>query len=94
MSTYQTKEGRLYKAILYMDGIAVASKRGFRTKNEARSWLTEEARLRLSPLPQISEGTSFTQVAAQYLNDMEARRQHGTYVYKQSSINRLLEYCG
>ena len=94
VSTYQTKEGRLYKAILYMDGTAVASKRGFKTKREARAWLTEEERSRLSPLPQTSSGTAFSLVAAQYLNDAEIRRQHNTYRYKSASINRLLKFMG
>lgn len=94
VSTYQTKEGRLYKAILYMDGEAVASKRGFKTKREARNWMMEEERLRQSPSNPPSQGTSFSDLSALYLSDMEGRRQHNTYRYKTAAVSRLIGYVG
>lgn len=94
VSVYQTKEGRRYKAILYVSGVAASSKRGFLTKKEARSWLTlQEAAMTAAPLPEETR-TAFSTVADAYLTDMQVRRQRNTYVYKKSTINRLLAYMG
>lgn len=95
VSTYRTKDGRRYKAILYRDGVAVASCRGFETKTDARKWMAdEEARFQQPTLP-TPTGTAFSLVAASYLSDMEARRQPNTYKYKVATINRFLVHmCG
>lgn len=94
VSTYRTKDGRRYKAILYLDGVAVASCRGFETKTDARKWMSdEEARLKKPSAP-TPTGTAFSSVAGPYLSDMEARRQPNTYKYKVSTLNRFLVHMG
>jgi len=95
VSTYKTKKGRRYKAILYRDGQVVASCRGFTTKTDARKWLadTEKQNENQAPAP-IPTGTAFSSVAASYLDDMEARRQPNTYSYKKATINRFLIHMG
>lgn len=95
VSTYRTKDGRRYKAILYRDGVVVASCRGFETKAKARSWLTDEEKRFQQPAPApVITGTAFSSVAASYLDDMEARRQPNTYSYKKATINRFLRHMG
>ena len=94
VSTYRTKDGRRYKAILYRDGIAVASKRGFLTKSEARKWLLDTEAQSQQPAEPIPTGTAFSAVAKAYLSDMEVRRRPQTFRYKQSVIQRFAAHIG
>jgi len=94
VSAYRAGGERRYKAILYADGAAVASKRGFTTKKAAQLWM-QEARANLqAPSPEKETRTVFSSVAHAYLNDTEVRRQHNTYVYKRATANRLLAFMG
>lgn len=92
VTTYQTKDGRRYKAILYRDGAAVASKRGFEKKTEARKWMSEQT----GKTAQQSKptGTAFSAVASSYLDDMEVRRQPTTFKYKRSALQRFAAHMG
>lgn len=92
VTTYQTKDGRRYKAILYRDGVAVASKRGFTKKTDARKWMADQAGEEAPPAPPT--GTLFSVVAGSYLDDMEVRRQPNTYRYKRSTLQRFTAHMG
>lgn len=94
VSEYQTKSGRRYKAILYQDGAAVASKRGFQTKKDAKRWMQQEEIQNSFPEAPQPAGTRFGLLAEKYLDDMEARRQRTTYSYKRTAINRFLDFTG
>jgi len=95
VSTYRTKDGRRYKAILYRDGQAVASKRGFTTKTEAKRWLMDTEAQAQQPAQQPTQtGTLFSVVAVAYLNDMEVRRQPNTFRYKRSTLQRFAAHMG
>lgn len=91
VTAYQTKKGRRYKAVLYLDGAVVKTKRGFLTKKVARQWEQTETRKRTMRTP---TGTSFGFVANSYLDFMQERRQAQTFAYKRTVINRLLEFLG
>jgi len=93
ISSYQTKQGRRYRAELYQSGARVSFRAGFEIKKDAKAWLLEEERRFLSPAP-AKTGTDFLPLATAYLDDMEARRQHNTYVSKTSIIKRFLEHMG
>lgn len=93
ISTYKTKTGKRYRAELYLKGARVSFQAGFETKKEAKAWLVEEERRLVAPLPPKT-GTDFYHLASLYLDDMEARRQHNTYVGKKSVIKRFLEHMG
>jgi integrase len=92
VSTYRTKDGRQYKAVLYVDGVAVASKRGFATKAKARDWMKEEKERLKQPALEAQTGTAFSAVASSYLADMEVRRQLNTFKYKQAIIQRFIAH--
>lgn len=91
VAAYQTKRGRRYKAVLYLNGVAIRTKRGFSTKKEARAWEAVETRKHTIRTP---TGTNFGYIANCYLDFVEERRQHSTLRYKRSIINRLLEFLG
>lgn len=91
---YQTKAGRRYRASLYLEGKRIATKRGFKTKKEAKQWQAAEERKYKTGVKLQKAGTAFGSVAEPYLTDMQLRRQPNTYSYKVSSINRFLEYMG
>ena len=93
ISSYQTKQGRRYRAELYQSGARVSFQAGFQTKKEAKAWLVEREKQFRSPVA-VKTGTDFLQLATAYLDDMEARRQHNTYVSKTSVIKRFLEHMG
>lgn len=91
VTAYRTKQGQRYKAVLYLNGAPVKTKRGFLTKKEARAWEVMETRKRTIRTP---TGTSFGYVANCYLDFVEERRQSSTLRYKRAIINRLLEFLG
>lgn len=90
---YKTKAGLRFKATLYMRGVRVTSKRGFLTKKDAQHWLLDEERKNSRPM-MIHSGTGFSLIANQYLDDMKARRQRGTYITKRFIINQFMQFMG
>lgn len=90
VATYQTKAGRRYKAILYRDGVAVASKRGFVKKSDARKWISEQEK----ETGLIQTGTPFSAVARDYLDDMEIRRQGQTFRGKRAIVQLFIAHMG
>lgn len=94
VTEYQAKAGRRYKAELYVGGRRAASRRGFLTKKDAKTWLHEAEQQALTGASSQPIGTAFSSVAGPYLDDMQARRQPGTYRDKKAVLNRFLTYMG
>ena len=93
VTEYKSKKGRRYRAILYEGKTIVASKRGFKTKGAAKDWLTATAKeLKLPEPTQTAMG--FLDASNDYLDDMEARRQHNTYKSKVAVTALLIKYMG
>lgn len=93
VTEYKAKAGRRYRAILYEGKVIVASQRGFLTKKAAKDWLSDTAKSLKIPAP-IQTGTGFLVASNDYLDDMEARRQHQTYKAKSSIVKLLLKHMG
>lgn len=90
---YTTKKGRRYKVELWHAGQRLIAKRGFETKKDALRWQLE-AEKRLDKQLKSPTDMAFSLIATKYLDDMKARRQRNTYVYKRSTINRFLAFIG
>ncbi|WP_161635964.1 tyrosine-type recombinase/integrase [Desulfonatronovibrio hydrogenovorans] len=89
VTEYQTKKGRRYLAVLWMDGRRIARQGGFLTKKEAREWESTEERKILSGL---KTDTAYSVIAEQYLNDCLRYKKRNTYVYKRSVLRKLTTY--
>lgn len=90
---YKTKAGIRYKAELYRHGKKVASKRGFDTKRDAKKWLADTG-VRVEEQEHQATVTTFSALATLYLDDVQARRQKNTYIYKRATCRRLLAFQG
>jgi integrase len=93
VTEYKAKGGRRYRAILYEGKVIVASQRGFLTKKAAKDWLSDKAKELKLPA-QTQTGTGFLDASNDYLDDMEARRQHQTYLAKAAIAKALREHMG
>lgn len=94
IATYQTKQGRRYKAEMYANGKRIASKRGFQTKKEARDWLRDAEKAPVQPQHQRQTLITFEQLANAYLTEIQDRRKRNTYIYKRGTFRRVLAFSG
>lgn len=89
VTEYQTRKGRRYMAVLWMDGRRTARQGGFLTKKEAREWLGDEEKRILSNL---RTDTDYSSIAEQYLSDCLRYKQRNTYIYKLSVLRKLTAF--
>ncbi|WP_243546172.1 tyrosine-type recombinase/integrase [Pseudodesulfovibrio tunisiensis] len=91
VNKYKTKAGVRYQAILYVKGQRVAFKSGFKTKKDAKKWLTkEEDQWQFSGSSRTA--MDFEELADLYLDEVRDRRKRNTFIYKRSTFRRVLEY--
>ena len=86
---YKTAKGLRYLVEVYADGERIASRGGFKTKLEAHQWESTAKSLQSKP-----PALALPEIVTLFLVSREQRVKRNTFIYKNSVLQRFVEYLG